>query len=159
MSQGFLVKVDTKSQRRQRYCGHCRGLMLVGTPATKVVGVFEGDFYRWHSHQDCKKAWDALYLFRNLEYWEGQPPICNIEDINECKEFLFDRFPEVALRIYPNTIMYKLYLQDGTMINMTCSSEFSMFTKWVAKHDRYTGSTLVHTDTGMGQHRGGEGSP
>lgn len=58
MSKASFTEVThVKATRKARRCDWCNTMIPVGSAATKVSGVWEGDFFAVYVHTACDDAW------------------------------------------------------------------------------------------------------
>ncbi|MGV0879488.1 hypothetical protein V6767_20345 [Martelella sp. FLE1502] len=60
----------TKTKKR---CDHCGGEIQAGAKALKFAGKFDGDFYSYYCHEECRSLWDALFSDLQFDAVDGAP--------------------------------------------------------------------------------------
>lgn len=70
-----LYKEQERTARKRHRCAECTGLIEPGTRYSYARGVWEGEFFAYHTCLDCKQA--SLLL-------ECAAHSCVLEDLGEC---------------------------------------------------------------------------
>jgi hypothetical protein len=88
------------AKRKTHHCAQCGGTVEIGQKYLRTAQVHEGDFHAFKQHIDCSDAWHALYELRGLR-WDDDQPFLQEEEIEDGeREWLRDRFPAVAERLW-----------------------------------------------------------
>ena len=84
-----------KAVIKQRRCSQCMHYVLVGEPATVMVGSYSGEFHSAYAHPDCYSA----YLEANSggDYWDEWRRLFEL-DRDELDELEAD-YPDVVARV------------------------------------------------------------
>lgn len=77
-----LYKQQERTARKRHRCAECTGLIEPGTRYSHARGVWEGEFFAYHTCLDCVQA--SLIL-------ECAAHTCVFEDLNECHDIRVHR--------------------------------------------------------------------
>ena len=92
----FSVESYVKSTRKERRCGSCRYSIPIGSPALRISGVWEGEFYSQVIHPICRQAEIAL---NKLHGCYGDEWISLRDMESDDLPWLLAEFPEIAARM------------------------------------------------------------
>lgn len=91
-----LSEREVKAVRKAVRCDGCGRFIVVGEPASRWAGIFDGDFVSTAYHPDCRQA--EIALNERHDTWdEDWQPITSIEP--EDHAWLLAEFPAVAARL------------------------------------------------------------
>ena len=74
-------KTHVKALRKAAKCTKCLTLIMPGEPASRRVGVYEGDFYCLHSHAGCDEF--VVWLAKARRCWGDEFPFLHDLDWDE----------------------------------------------------------------------------
>lgn len=92
-------------------CEQCGREISKGEKHTYAAGKFDGDFYSYREHFECRTAWLEVSQFA-LEYDDHAPFLRDADDLREWKPLLIEKHPVVAERLWP-TPPAPLSMQEG----------------------------------------------
>lgn len=115
----FEVVSKIRAVRKPHRCAYCGHRLVVGSPAIKKAGVWDGDFYSNYGHEDCLAMWNAAYNDYS-DGWEGMAfnlldAIGSDESFAIKRERLDDfrgHFPHVVTRLDYNMQMAEVRHAD-----------------------------------------------
>ncbi len=95
--------VRTLKARKRHVCEQCRKSINAGETCSYAVGKYDGDFYAFHEHIDCREVWLNLWNARGLAYGDTQDSLINDDDLSEEKPWIEAEFPAVAARLWASS--------------------------------------------------------
>lgn len=104
MSYEFFSR-KTVVGRKAHHCEHCRKDITQGEEHFYCAGKFDGYFVAYREHADCEKAWvelNEVLRDRGCECNDGYAFLADDDYEEGEREWLHDKFPVVAKRIWPN---------------------------------------------------------
>lgn len=104
MSYEFFSR-NTVVGRKAHRCEHCTRGIAQGEAHFYCAGKFDGEFVTYREHADCNKAWVALneeLRDRAHECGDGYAFLADDDYDDGEREWLHERFPAVAARIWPS---------------------------------------------------------
>lgn len=97
MSYEFFRIKEVKG-RKEHQCQHCLQKIEKGEQHFECAQKFDGDFFSYREHKDCREAWTALWDIHGRDY-DGFPFLHEVlSDEPEDREWLKAQFPHVASR-------------------------------------------------------------
>jgi hypothetical protein len=79
--------------RKPHRCDFCETIIEKGERYSKAIGVFEGDFFTWKEHLDCRAA---LLEYMRLTGAYSYEPLSNMED--EDRAWIKQEYPTIFER-------------------------------------------------------------
>lgn len=79
--------------RKPHRCDFCETIIEKGERYSKAIGVFEGDFFTWKEHLDCRAA---LLEYMRLTGAYSYEPLSNMED--EDRAWIKQEYPAIFER-------------------------------------------------------------
>ena len=102
MSLDFFSRKQV-SGRKPHQCAHCRQEIGRGEMHFYCVCKFDGYFSDYREHTECEAAWVALQELRETRWDDAHPLLADDDEIDDDeREWLHEKFPAVARRIWPN---------------------------------------------------------
>ncbi|OHV81644.1 hypothetical protein [Rhizobium sp. LCM 4573] len=104
MSYEFFSR-KTVVGRKGHSCEHCRKSIPQGESHFYCAGKFDGYFVDYREHVECEEAWLALneeLRDRAHECGDGYAFLADDDYDTGEREWLHERFPVVARRVWPN---------------------------------------------------------
>lgn len=102
MSWDFFSIKDVKAAK-QHCCEQCRKAIKQGEAHHYAAGKFDGDFFAYREHIECRKAW-AEYNKDNLRWDETAPFLWDADCLSEDRHWFLERHPVVAARLWPDQV-------------------------------------------------------
>lgn len=102
----FQLTREVKNSRKPHRCEHCGHMIPSKTPHLYESGVWDGEFYTFRAHHDCRALW--LEAFDTYGNWsDGMDyDLCEAIEPDESRELVqvaFDhyrgRYPHVICRL------------------------------------------------------------
>lgn len=101
MSLDFFNR-KTVIGRKAHQCAQCRQNISAGEQHFYCAGTMDGDFNAYREHTDCEKAWAGLNGLRETRWDDSHPFLADDDGIDDGeRDWIHERFPEVARRIWP----------------------------------------------------------
>jgi hypothetical protein len=90
--------------RKAHTCEQCHKTIEHGERHFYCAGKFDGNFYDYREHTDCRTAWNYLNnTVRDRRYEDCHPFLADDDDIDEGERSdLHVKFPAVASRVWPS---------------------------------------------------------
>lgn len=86
--------------RKSHQCEQCRCAIAMGERCHYSSGKFDGEFYAYYEHADCRAAW--LEVQKEALHDDGYATFLADDcDLNESRSFIMAAFPTVAVRLWP----------------------------------------------------------
>lgn len=85
--------------RKEHVCEQCRKAIPMGERHSYFAGKFDGQFWTYREHADCRVAWLALITRRDDDFYDGVAFLCD-DDIEPAeREWMRSEHPAVAERL------------------------------------------------------------
>ncbi len=95
MSWDFFNRKIVKAAKAHR-CEQCYGEIAQGERHSYGAGKWDGDFWSYREHADCREAW-LKHVVEHLEYYDEAP---FLRDLNsDERDGVISEFPQVAARL------------------------------------------------------------
>lgn len=93
----FSREQPVQATRKLHYCAGCHMKIATGSPAMRCSGLYEGSFYSYIYHVDCREA--EVALNKDTMHWRDEWSCLDDFSVDDWYDGMRHKFPIVAIRM------------------------------------------------------------